>query len=114
MREASYFVERLGQERMPLAGLVLNRVHTSGARGLSAARSTAGAETLEDSKEHALAAGILRLHADRMRLIEREQSLRGRFTAAHPAVAVVDVAAQPGDVHDLAGLRVIGAALAGA
>jgi len=114
LREASYFVERLGQERMPLAGLVLNRVHTSGARGLSAARSTAGAETLEDSKEHALAAGILRLHADRMRMIEREQSLRGRFTAAHPAVAVVDVAAQPGDVHDLAGLRVIGSALAGA
>ena len=113
LREASYFVERLGQERMPLAGLVLNRVHTSGARGLSAARATAGAETLEDSKEHALAAGILRLHADRMRTIEREQSLRGRFTAAHPAVAVVDVAAQPGDVHDLAGLRVIGAALAG-
>jgi len=114
LREASYFVERLGQERMPLAGLVLNRVHTSGARGLSAARSAAGAETLEDSKEHALAAGILRLHADRMRMIEREQSLRGRFTAAHPAVAVVDVAAQPGDVHDLAGLRVIGAALSGA
>jgi len=113
LREASYFVERLGQERMPLAGLVLNRVHTSGARSLSAARSTAGAETLQDSKEHALTAGILRLHADRMRTIEREQSLRGRFTAAHPAVAVVDVAAQPGDVHDLAGLRVIGAALAG-
>ncbi len=114
LREASYFVERLGQERMPLAGLVLNRVHGTGARGLSAARSTAGAETLEDTTEHALAAGILRLHADRMRTIEREQSLRGRFTAAHPTVAVVDVAAQPGDVHDLAGLRVIGAALAGA
>ncbi|MCY7372559.1 MAG: ArsA family ATPase [Spirochaetaceae bacterium] len=113
LREASYFVERLGEERMPLAGLVLNRVHTTGARSLSAARSTAGAETLEDTQEHAVAAGILRLHADRMRMIEREQSLRGRFTAAHPAVAVVDVAAQPGDVHDLAGLRVIGAALAG-
>jgi hypothetical protein len=27
-------------------------------------------------------------------------------------VPVVDVPAQPGDVHDLAGLRVIGAALA--
>jgi len=48
-----------------------------------------------------------------MRVIEREQSLRGRFSAAHPRVAVVDVPVQPGDVHDLAGLRVIGAALAG-
>jgi len=111
LREASYFVERLGRERMPLAGLVLNRVHTTGAGSLSAARSAAGAETLEETGEHPVAAGILRLHADRMRMIAREQSLRGRFTAAHPAVAVVDVPAQPGDVHDLAGLRVIGAAL---
>ena len=29
LREASYFVERLDAERMPLAGLILNRVHTS-------------------------------------------------------------------------------------
>ena len=56
---------------------------------------------------------MLRLHAERMRIIEREQSLRRRFTAAHPRVPVVDVPAQPGDVHDLAGLRTIGAALAG-
>ncbi|MGH8891696.1 MAG: ArsA family ATPase [Actinomycetes bacterium] len=111
LREASYFVERLGEERMPLSGLVLNRVHTTGARTLSAARATAGAETLDEAGEHPLAAGILRLHAERMRIIEREQSLRGRFTAAHPRVAVVDVPAQPGDVHDLAGLRVVGAAL---
>ncbi|HEX7187658.1 MAG TPA: ArsA family ATPase [Actinomycetes bacterium] len=113
LREASYFVERLGEERMPLAGLVLNRVHASGARSISAARAAAGAETLEDSREHRLAAGILRLHAERMRLVEREQSMRGRFTAAHPRVPVVDVAAQPGDVHDLDGLRLVGASLAG-
>ncbi len=116
LREASYFVERLGAESMPLAGLVLNRVHTTGAKSLSAARAAAGAEVLGESagaKEHALAASILRLHADRMRTIEREQRLRGRFTAAHPRVPVVDVPALPGDVHDLAGLRAVGAALAG-
>jgi anion-transporting ArsA/GET3 family ATPase len=113
LREASYFVERLGHEQMPLAGLVLNRVHTTGAKSLSAARSAAGAETLAEQGGHPLAAGVLRLHAERMRMIEREQSLRGRFTAAHPKVPVVDVPAQPGDVHDLAGLRTIGAALAG-
>ena len=112
LREASYFVERLGEEGMPLAGLVLNRVHTTGAAGLSAARAAAGAETLEEAGQHSLAAGILRLHADRMRIIGREQSLRRRFTAAHPRVPVVDVPAQPGDVHDLHGLRMIGAALA--
>jgi anion-transporting ArsA/GET3 family ATPase len=113
LREASYFVERLGTEGMPLAGLVLNRVHTTGAKSLSAARATAGAETLAEVGEHPLAAGVLRLHAERMRIIEREQSLRGRFTAAHPRVPVVDVPAQPGDVHDLIGLRTVGAALAG-
>ena len=31
LREASYFVERLAEERMPLAGLVVNRVHRSDA-----------------------------------------------------------------------------------
>ena len=113
LREASYFVERLGTEGMPLAGLVLNRVHTTGARTLSAARSAAGAEELDEDGGHPLAANVLRLHAERMRIIEREQSLRRRFTAAHPRVPVVDVPAQPGDVHDLAGLRTIGAALAG-
>jgi anion-transporting ArsA/GET3 family ATPase len=113
LREASYFVERLRQEQMPLAGLVLNRVHLSAAPSLSAERALAGAETLDETGEHKVAAALLRLHADRMRLSTREQHLRGRFTAAHPKVALVDVPAQPGDVHDLAGLRTIGAALGG-
>ncbi|MEP6760661.1 MAG: ArsA-related P-loop ATPase [Sporichthyaceae bacterium] len=112
LREASYFVERLGEEEMPLAGLVLNRVHQATAKTLSAERALAGAETLEERGTHQLAAALLRLHADRMRLVAREQSLRGRFTAAHPRVPVVDVPAQPGDVHDLDGLRRIAAALA--
>ena len=113
LREASYFVERLSQDDMPLAGLVLNRVHSGGARSLSAERALAGAETLDESGEHPLAAGLLRMHAERARVHVREQRLRGRFTAAHPQVAVVDVPALAGDVHDLAGLREIGTALAG-
>jgi anion-transporting ArsA/GET3 family ATPase len=47
LREASYFVERLDEERMPLAGLILNRVHTAPGTTLSAARSLAAAETLD-------------------------------------------------------------------
>src|SRR5690242_18389764 len=47
LREASYFVERLSQDRMPLAGLILNRVHRPAAPQLSAARSLAAAEVLE-------------------------------------------------------------------
>jgi anion-transporting ArsA/GET3 family ATPase len=114
LREASYFVERLDQEGMPLAGLVLNRVHSGGAQSLSAERAMAGAETLDESGEHPLAAGLLRLHAERARIHTREQQLRSRFTAAHPRVPVVDIPALAGDVHDLVGLREIGSALAGA
>ena len=118
LREASYFVERLDEERMPLAGLVLNRVHTSAAARLSAARSLAAAETLEMQSTtngvsvpraaNGLAIAALRMHAERMQLGRRERRLAAHFTSAHPAVPVVEVAAQPEDVHDLAGLRVIG------
>jgi anion-transporting ArsA/GET3 family ATPase len=171
LREAAYFVERLAAEDMPLAGLVLNRVHGSGAARLSAERALAAAENLEEprivdqdggkaglrnspdtygSSEPAavpaspasepasepepksepdaasepdspvapdrsveqLTAGLLRLHAERMRLLSREQRTRDRFTALHPEVAVAEVAALPGDVHDLVGLRDIGDRLA--
>ncbi|MEU6184083.1 ArsA family ATPase [Streptomyces coeruleorubidus] len=164
LREAAYFVERLAAEDMPLAGLVLNRVHGSGADRLSAERALAAAENLEEPRivdqedgkavlrnspdtydssgsptsetpapaaasasdggspaEDAentersvdqLTAGLLRLHAERMQLLSREQRTRDRFTALHPEVAVTEVGALPGDVHDLAGLRDIGDRLA--
>ncbi|MFC8271886.1 ArsA family ATPase [Streptomyces sp. NPDC057271] len=187
LREAAYFVERLAAEEMPLAGLVLNRVHGSGAARLSAERARAAAENLDEGRivdqgagktglrgsratapesdaessdtataagttststtpsttvgtststtpsmtpstadarsSHAeaaptadddvasiqqLTAGLLRLHAERMQVLTREQRTRDRFTALHPEVAVAEVAALPGDVHDLAGLRAIG------
>ncbi|MGW7022564.1 ArsA family ATPase [Streptomyces decoyicus] len=189
LREAAYFVERLAAEQMPLAGLVLNRVHGSGAAQLSAERALAAAEALTDrmaedtdadthpdtgadpgtddgaapdaatapaappgraennleatgivdlddgkagsrtvgspspaaAAEHVtptsasaaqLAAGLLRLHAERMQVLARERRTRDRFTTLHPEVPVTEVAALPGDVHDLAGLRAIGDRLA--
>ncbi|MER8068545.1 ArsA family ATPase [Streptomyces sp. NPDC094034] len=196
LREAAYFVERLAAEEMPLAGLVLNRVHGSGAARLSAERARAAAENLEDGRivdqgagnaqsrgsavpdgsspeasetheplaptsAHAsaksavtdtsdvsttpaasaapesvasatasaatsgrssgtssvttveqLTAGLLRLHAERMQVLAREERTRDRFTALHPEVAVAEVPALPGDVHDLAGLRAIADRLA--
>ncbi|MEU3278734.1 ArsA family ATPase [Streptomyces antibioticus] len=189
LREAAYFVERLAAERMPLAGLVLNRVHGSGAAQLSAERALAAAENLEDARivdqdggkaglrnspdtygssgsddatgapdtptapeapttatspdaptaspaatasrpadrsgarpgspgigtdpgTDQLTAGLLRLHAERMHLLSRERRTRDRFASLHPEVAVTEVGALPGDVHDLAGLRDIGDRLA--
>ncbi len=107
LREASYFVERLADERMPLAGLVINRVHRSAASRLSAARSLAAAENL-DGTRYPLAAAALRLHADLTQLQARERRLAEHFTSAHPAVPVTEVPALAEDVHDLNGLRVIG------
>lgn len=111
LREASYFVSRLDADGMPLAGLVLNRMHTTEAEALTAERSLAAAETLEESGS-TLAAGVLRVHAERIKLAAREQRMRSRFTSAHPQVAVAEVPAQASDVHDLAGLRRVGADLA--
>lgn len=221
LREAAYFVERLAADKMPLAGLVLNRVHGSGAAQLSAERALAAAETLalgltetpgvpapanaaaaansaalvegtdpagetdpadpldeayaaapavpadpadaadpaDDGEAAAstanspenlgksgivdpgsgnargqnasaadnpsasdpdgsptsaerLAVELLRLHAERMQVLAREQRTHHRFTALHPEVPVAEVAALPGDVHDLTGLRAIGERLA--
>ncbi|GAA1021497.1 hypothetical protein Aple_073530 [Acrocarpospora pleiomorpha] len=112
IREASYFVERLAEERMPLAGLVVNRVHRSPAPALSAARSTAAAEDLESRGEHELTAAVLRLHAGRMQLAAREHREQEHFTSAHPTVPISQVPAMSEDVHDLAGLRQIGELLA--
>jgi anion-transporting ArsA/GET3 family ATPase len=125
LREAAYFVERLAGERMPLAGLILNRVHIPVATQLSAARSLAAAEMLDNQEtgngagpgeppRYALAAGVLRLHAERMQLAARERRVAEQFTAAHPTVPVTQVVAQPEDVHDLEGLRTIGSSLASA
>ncbi len=112
MREAAYFVERLAAEQMPLAGLVVNRVHAAGGTAVSAADAESAAHRLRGT-EHEPVAELLDVHADRERRAAREASVRKRFTGAHPRVPTVDVPALPTDVHDLDGLRRVGSALAG-
>ncbi|GAB3354620.1 ArsA family ATPase [Modestobacter lapidis] len=115
LREASYFVDRLSTEGMPLVGLVLNRTHPPATMGLSATRAEAAAEAIAEAggTGSKLTAGALRVHAERMVLAAREQRLADRFTSAHPEVAVRTVPAAAGDVHDLDGLRTMAAALLG-
>jgi anion-transporting ArsA/GET3 family ATPase len=113
VREASYFAERLTTEDMPLAGLVLNRVHTTAAPELTAEQSLAAAQTLASSGASPVTAEALRVHAALVQQLTRERRYAERFTTAHPGVAVAEVPAQAEDVHDLAGLRQIGSALAG-
>ena len=112
VREAAYFAERLVAERMPLAGLVVNRMHHSEAGALSAERSDAAAAELEAAGDQQMTAEALRVHAALMRQSEREVRVAATFTEAFPAVPSVAVTAQPADVHDVDGLRTIGALLA--
>ena len=113
VREAAYFADRLVEEDMPLAGLVLNRVDQVAAADLTGAWALAAAQQLEASGESPTTAEVLRVHADLVALVRAQARIADRFTAAHPTVPVATVRTQPEDVHDLAGLRRIGAALAG-
>ncbi len=153
LREASYFADRLLSEKMPLAGLVLNRTHppladlplAAAEAGLDALAEAArpgrggghsGAHPAGHSAGHssgklppsassakvspadaapaasgdtALARAALQIHVDRWALRAEELQMQARFVRAHPEVPVVEVPAQPTDVHDIAGLRLIGA-----
>ncbi len=113
LREASYFVDRLSQERMPLAGVVVNRTRVAapvaGGKPLRAARAEAAADALAEKGEAAtLAQAALRVHAEVAAGAEHDTRMTKRFASAHPEVALVTVPALPADVHDLAGLRTIG------
>ncbi|GGL33903.1 ArsA family ATPase [Nocardia jinanensis] len=110
LREASFFVDRLSTEQMPLAGLVLNRTHPV-LCSLPSDHALTAADRLGDSDP--LSAGVLRVHAQRVSTARREQHLLHRFTGAHPRVPIVSVTALPFDITDLVALRAVGAQLAG-
>ncbi len=112
LREAAYFVERLNQDGMPLGGLILNRVQEVPETGLTQDQVLAAAQKLYAEGAGPLTAALLELHAERMEIKARQKHLSSRFTAAHPSVPVQPVPAMAQDVHDLKGLREIGAALA--
>lgn len=110
IREACFFAKRLLEEQMPLGGLVLNRVHATAVPSLSASDSLTAAAGL--AADHPTTAAALRVHAALVQQIARERRMSARFTRAFPAVPLVEVPAQPTDIHSLDGLRAIGTALA--
>lgn len=112
LREASYFVERLENDTMPLAGLVLNRVQTTTVPELDAAAATAAAARLDTQKGTAVTSALLRIHADRVATLERQRRMAERFTSVHRSIKVATVPVMPADVVDLDGLRLVGQALA--
>jgi anion-transporting ArsA/GET3 family ATPase len=112
LREASYFVERLESENMPLAGLVLNRVQTTTVPELDVAMATAAAARLEAQTATSVTAALLRIHADRVATLNRQRRMAERFTSVHRTIEVATVPVMPADVVDLEGLRLVGRALA--
>ncbi|MCL2779969.1 MAG: AAA family ATPase [Actinomycetia bacterium] len=126
LREASFFVQRLADDGMPLAGLVINRAHVtvdppSGAARLTAehAEVAAGAlAALADPDRAAVDPGLalaetaLRVHGELARAAAHDARMMRRFAVAHPDVAVVTVPELATDVHDLDGLRRMGELLA--
>jgi anion-transporting ArsA/GET3 family ATPase len=123
LREARFFVDRLTESGLPLSGLVVNRTHASELE-ISAERAIALAEDLElesvtadpadtgsERRDYTCEVAALRRHADRMRMIEREQRLLDRFSSSRPDVALTRVAALASDVTDLDSLRRLGTSL---
>ncbi|WP_433524191.1 ArsA family ATPase [Nocardia pseudovaccinii] len=108
LREASFFVDRLSTERMPLAGLILNRTHPM-LSSLSADHALTAADQLTETDP--LTAAVLRIHAQRVATAKREQHLLHRFTGAHPRVPIASVTALPFEVSDLEALRAVAAQL---
>lgn len=111
IREAVYFTRRLTEERMPLAGLVLNRSHSVPASGLSAQRALGAAEGLEADGSVSSTADVLRIHARLVSQVATETRIAARYTAACPDVPQARVPAFAADVHDLEDLRAVAEAL---
>lgn len=107
IREASYFVDRLRAEQMPLAGLVLNRTHPPPEElaGLTAAAVDAAVDRIADSDP--LTAGVLAVHSRRLAMNAEERRMMSRVTGAHPNLPIRRIPALPTDVHDVDDLRAV-------
>lgn len=102
LREAAFFVERLSEESMPLAGLILNRTHPN----LTAISADAARSALESATDP-LARAVLSIHAERTTTGRRELQLLQRFTSSHPGVPIVGVPSLPFEVADMTALKAV-------
>ncbi|WP_010540074.1 ArsA family ATPase [Dietzia alimentaria] len=110
LREAAFFAERLAEEKMPLAGVVINRTHPR-LTDLDAEQARAAADRLADSNPEA--AAVLSIHADRAGTAKQEVRLLESFTDTHPDVRIVGVPSLPFEISNLEALRSVGDQLCG-
>ena len=112
LREARYFLQRLQQDGMPTAGLVVNRV-TQEPAGLLSKLDRSGlrraqARLDEDSESDRAVAALLELAVDSRDVAQRQR--RAVRAALHgvDVDTLVNIPQFPTDVHDLADLDRIG------
>ncbi|MGH8900109.1 MAG: ArsA family ATPase [Egibacteraceae bacterium] len=115
LREARYFLQRLAQDGMPTAGLVVNRTTPALEESLSglgrAIIASATPRLTGGGPEQRAAGALLWLAVDRADVHRREQQA---ITAALHGVdpkALVEVPLMTTDVHDVEGLTELGAYL---
>lgn len=102
LREASFFVNRLAHDSMPLSGLIVNRTHPN-LTSISAPTTQAALERATGE----LTRGVLNIHLDRATAAQRELHMLQRFTSANPSVPWVGVPALPFEVADAEALRAV-------
>ncbi|GAA1482545.1 ArsA family ATPase [Gordonia sinesedis] len=108
LREAAFFVDRLAEESMPLAGLIVNRTHPN-LTDISEESARVALTKVDDD----LTRGVLEVHADRAATGKRELHLLQRFTASHPTVPIVGVPSLPFEVADREALRAVAEQITG-
>jgi len=118
LREARYFLQRLAQDGMPTAGVVVNRTTppVDDALGLPerGAAETAIAQLAGGGPEQRAAAALLQLHTGRLDVAHRERRAVSAALQGIAPRALVEVPLQATDVNDLDGLTTLGRWLYGA
>ncbi len=117
LREARYFLERLAEDGMPTAGLVVNRVTpppVPAVASLRPAEALAAADRLAGGgPEQQAAAAVLRLHADRVDVARRERKIIAAALHGLDPRTLTEVPLLRGDVHDVDDLAAVGSYLYG-
>jgi anion-transporting ArsA/GET3 family ATPase len=112
LREAKFFLERLEQEGLHSAGVVVNRIRPVVPRDPTDAALARAAEEQADDAEGRAVAGTLQLLADVRNLAGRQRRDVAAALYGVPVEALVEIPLLGRDIHDLEGLDEIAATLA--
>jgi anion-transporting ArsA/GET3 family ATPase len=113
LREAKFFLERLEQEGLHSAGVVVNRIRPVVPRDPSDAALTRAADAQPGDPEGRAVAGTLQLLADVRNLAGRQRRDVAAALFGVDVHALVEVPLLGRDIHDLEGLDRIAATLTG-